>query len=117
MEDYHDYEPYDAPPQNWKTLRNIAFASLGVGLFLSLIKDAGEIRGPSSGGSAFNFTTLFLSSVLGRAIGCLILPLIVFGIAKLYSLISKKPVSIAKTLWVVWVVTVSISVLGQFTSR
>ena len=113
MDEYNEYEHYETPNQDWKTLRNIAFASLAVGLILAFIKDSDAIRGPSSGGNASNFILLFGASILGRAVACLIIPTIVFALVKGYSAITKKPTSIPKTLWVIWIVTVALSLLGQ----
>ena len=112
MDDYEEID-YQQSPKDGKLLRNMALASLAVGLVLTLILDVDSIRGPHSGGNATNFALLFISSVVGKALAFMIVPLVMLGVARIYSYVFNKSRSkMSNALGIVWGILTSISIAG-----
>ena len=114
MEDYEEIV-YEESPKDGKLLRNMVLASLAVGLVLTLIIDVDSIRGPHSGGNAMNFTLMFMSTVAGKVLALMIVPLVVLGVSRIYSYAFNKSKSkLSNTLWAIWGLLGFISIAGQF---
>lgn len=114
MEDYEELT-HEESPKDGKLLRNMAIASLMVGLALALILDYDSIRGPNTGGNASRFTMMFISSLMGRAVALMIVPLVVLGVARTYSYAFNKPKkSMSSLLWAIWAILGFMSIAGQF---
>ena len=114
MEDHEELD-YQESPKDGNLLRNMALASLAIGLMLTLILDIDSIRGPHSGGNATNFTLMFISSVAGKALALMIVPLVVLGVARIYSYAFNKPKGkMTNALWLIWGILGFMSISGQF---